>query len=364
MKTKRTAQNQKSRRAVIAVFAALLMVPLFGMVAFSVDFGYLQKTHASLQRAADAASLAAVRDLIPNPDGTQDLAAVRATVRQFVRDNITEVNNFVVLDSDIEIGRYDPNTVYTNFTILNDGIFDTVRVTLRRDSQANAPVPLFFARVIGVDNHDVTATATAALQKASVILPAGDVLPFSVRENIWDMQDPGSQWNVYGDGRITDDLGNLIPGNWGTVDIGDSNNSTADISGQIIQGLRQHDLDALYAEGRISSNTELDSTNAWLSQAETGMSTGIKDAVRQVHGQTRIIPIYDSVMGGGNNADFNVVKWGVVEVVGSNWAGAQNSSVTLRKVFTYNGSTLRAQPDLSNTDNLIDGAFTTPVLVE
>ena len=298
------------------------------MVAFSVDYGYLLKTRASLQRAADAAALAAVRDLVPVADGTQDLAIVRATVRQYVAANVTEVANFVVLDSDIEIGRYDPGTVYSNFTMLNSGVLDTVRVTLRRDGQANAPVPLFFARILGINDSDLIATATAVLQKASIMQPGADVLPFSVRRDVWNSRTPGTNWTVYGNGKIYDDLGATLPGNWGTVDIGSSNNSTSDISDQIINGLRQSDLNALHAEGRISSNVELDSTQPWLSQAETGLSTGIKDAVRQVHGRMKIIPIYDGVMGNGNSAEFNVVLVGSREGRGLTLGQGRTSQVS------------------------------------
>ena len=41
-----------------------------------------------LQRAADAAALAAVQDLIPSDDGDQDLAQARATARTFAQSNL------------------------------------------------------------------------------------------------------------------------------------------------------------------------------------------------------------------------------------------------------------------------------------
>jgi len=133
----RSCKTQEKRSGALAVLTAVLMVPMIGMLAFSIDVGYLLKKRAELQRSADAAALAAVRDLIPDPYGNQDLDKVRATLRSFAGSNITDVSGFTVLDSDIEIGRFDPETVYSDFTILGDGIFDTVRVTLRRDGSVS-----------------------------------------------------------------------------------------------------------------------------------------------------------------------------------------------------------------------------------
>ncbi|GAB4139747.1 MAG: hypothetical protein Tsb009_08840 [Planctomycetaceae bacterium] len=361
---KKTNTPTKRRKGAIAVLAAFLMVPLLSLVAVAVDYGYLCVVKTDLQRAADAAALAAVRDLIPDTNGNQDLDQVRSTVRQYAAANVSNSSNFTVLDSDIEIGRFDPATVYTNFTILNTGIFDTVRVTLRRDSSANSPVSLFFARIFGKNTSSVTVTATAVLQKGTLLYAGADILPFSIPEDEWNAQNPGDIWSIYGDGRLLDNFGNTVPGNWGTLDIGAANNSTSDLSDQILNGLRQSDLDALYGDGRIPQNTHIDSRDSWYAQADTGLSSGIKSAVQQVHGMTRLVPLYDSIGGGGgNNAEFHVTGWAVVEVIDSNWQGSKNTYVRIKKSYTYDGD-LRPHPDLSGTDGVVQGAYTAPVLVK
>ena len=350
------------RSGAVAVFLSLLMVPMLAMVAFSVDYGYLLKIDCDLQRAADAAALACVQDLVPADDGTQDLDQVRATLRNYVAMNIDQ--SFQVLDADIEIGRYDPATIYSNVTLLNDGIFDAVRVTLRYDANANPRVTLFVARVLGMQDAAVTATATAVLQKPMNLPPGADVLPFAVPQDIWDNKDMGEEWSIYGDGKIKDDFGVEIPGDWGTVDIGNTNNSTADLSDQILNGLRQSDLDSLYADGRIPTNTHIDGSQLTLMQSDAGLSTGMKLAVQAVHGQTRLVPIYNSNSGDpGNNLEYNIVKWGVVKVVDSHWQGANNTNLTIARSYDYHGE-LRPDPDLSSTTVYIEGAFTSPVLVE
>ena len=234
----------RHRRGAIMVLAALLMTALVGLMAFSVDYGYLLKVRTDLQRSADASALAAVQDLIRKPDGTQDLNKARETARAYVRDNLAD-SSFQVATADIEIGRYDPQTIYTNLTLLNTGTFDTVRVTLRRDGATNPNVPLFFARLLGTQTATVTARATAILQKGEYMGPGVEILPFATPMDLWNSLSPGDEWTAYGDGKLKDGSGNDVPGNWGTCDIGDTNNSSSELNDQILNGLRQADLDAL-----------------------------------------------------------------------------------------------------------------------
>ena len=63
------------------------------------------------------------------------------------------------------------------------------------------------------------------------------MLPFAMPLDVWENHQPGEEWSVYGDGKLKDSSGNVIPGNWGTLDIGSSANSTADINDQILDGL-------------------------------------------------------------------------------------------------------------------------------
>lgn len=355
--------RQHKRKGAIAVFTAILLVPLLGMVAFTVDYGYILKKRADLQRAADAAVLAAVRDLLPDADGYQDLVKVRARVREYVAYNLKEIPDFVVLDSDIEIGRYDPSSVYDNFTLLDWGTFDTVRVTLRFDQQANSPVSLFFARLLGINESAVHATSTAILQKGSRLTPGVGVLPFTIPKAEWDNTQPGEVWSIYGDGRLEDNIGNTIPGNWGTLDIGANLNSTSDMRNQILNGLRQFDLDALYTQGRIPSSEYIDSRVPLNMTGDPGISSGLKLAVTAIEGQQRLIPIYDSAVGDGSHVEFHVVGWAVCEVIDSHWGGDKNTYLRVKKSYTYD-ALLRPQTDLSISEGVVEGAFAAAAIVE
>lgn len=358
-------EKQSRRKGTVAVLAAFLLIPLLALVAFAVDYGYLLKMRADLQRTADAAALAAVRDLVPvDQIGSQDQGLARTTVRTYAQTNLTDGASFSVADSDIEIGRYDNASIYNAVTILNSGSADTVRVTLRRDALLNSPVTLFFARLMGNNSAAVAATGTAVLQKANIMEAGAAVLPFAVHQDTWNYQPRGSQWSIYGDGKVRDANGAQIPGNWGTVDIGSSSNSTADMNDQIENGLTQSDLDALYADGRIANREYLDSTNTTFLQADTGLSEGLKNSVQTQYGKPKIVPIYNLVYGVGNTTEFRIVGWGVVQIIGSHWGGNTDTSVTVKKSYMYDNRYLRAQVDLSNTAGTVEGAYTSPVLVE
>jgi Flp pilus assembly protein TadG len=375
----------RRRRGAVVVLIAFLMIPVLMIVAFAVDYGFLLVVQSNLQRAADSAALAAAHELVADDDGSQDASGVRNMAKQYATYNTDLGQNFAVADADIELLRYDPATIYSGSTAyFSTGTYDTVRVTLRRDNTINSPVSLFFSKVMGFETQNVSASATAVLRRGTAMRPGADVLPFSLHIDTWNAMNLGDEFTVYGDQRVLDEDGNVVPGNWGTVDIGSENNSTADISDQILNGLRQVDLDALasstdpYGDPRIPTNTELWAP-VWV-QADPGLSAGLKNAVEQIHGQQRMIPLYDSMYGsfssgssgkgkgssstgGGNNPEFHVVGWGVVKVITSDWQGAANSSVTVRRSYMYDGA-LKPQTDLSTTSGTIEGAFTAPALIE
>ena len=245
--------------------------------------------------------------------GPRDGAGVR-------RDNLAD-SSFQVATADIQIGRYDPQTIYTNLTLLNTGTFDTVRVTLRRDGATNPNVPLFFARLLGTQTATVTARATAILQKGEYMGPGVEILPFATPLDLWNSLSPGDEWTAYGDGKLKDGSGNDVPGNWGTCDIGHTNNSSSELNDQILNGLRQEDLNALQTDGRISQSDYIDSSQPLWTQGDTGLSSGLKQSVTAVHGKQKLIPIYDQLANPtGSHVDFHVVGWGVVTVVDSDLA--------------------------------------------
>lgn len=356
-----TQPQRTNRRGAVLVLLCFLLVPLLALLAFAVDYGFLLYVRTDLQRSADQATLAAVRDLLPAANGSQDLDDVRQTLRAYAQMNLEQ--NFDVDNADIQIGRFSPGSVYQDLQLLNDGTLDSVRVTIRRDSVANSPVALYFARVFDRDEADVSATSTAILQPARYLEPGSAILPIALKENTWHHMDFGNTISVYGDGRIEDDAGQSVPGNWGTVDIGADSNSLSDLSDQIDHGLRQSDLNALHQQGSIPDPSYIDSQVPMTVNGDTGFSAGMKHAIARAHGSIKLIPFYRNSVGGGGNLRFKIVGWGAVTVVDSRFKGSKNSYVTVQKAYTYD-SHLRPVDDLSDTSQAIEGVYTSPALIE
>ncbi len=365
-------KNSDRRKGGVLVLVAVSLIGLMLVVAYCIDYGYLLLVRTDLQRCADAAALAAAQELLPDEDGNQPDDAednARAVAQNYANLNARS-GTITIATEDIEIGNYDAATVNSgSVTILSDALPNTVRVTLRLDGTVNSSVPLFFGRVIGANEASMVVTATAAIRRPRSLAVGNGILPMAMDESEWNSMSYGDEVVVYGDGRVEDQYGNQVAGNWGTVDIGNSNNSTNDLRNQIENGLRQSDLDFMAGDTdingdpRIPDNTELP-PNTWVN-GDPGLSAGMQSALSNVIGQTRMIPIVDQISGGnGNNSEFHVVRWGVVNIVSAQLTGKKsNKHVRVRKTSIYNGS-LRPHSDLSVTTEMIDGAFGPAGLIE
>src|SRR5439155_14887323 len=112
-----------------------------------------------------------------------------------------------------------------------------------------------------------------------------DILPFALDKTTWDnLTTNGTDSYRYNTDSKTVSAGtdgikevNLFPqgtgspGNRGTVDIGSSNNSTADIARQITSGVSRADLSHIGGSLRFDTHGELHLNG------DTGISAGVKD---------------------------------------------------------------------------------------
>jgi hypothetical protein len=203
------------------------------------------------------------------------------------------------------------------------------------------------------------------LQKASILPPGSGVLPFAIPQDEWKNTEPDDPpWSIYGDGKMRDGSGRSIPGNWGTLDLGSTSNSTSDLNDQILNGLAPSHLSELHSDNRIPHSRYINSSVPFNANADTGLSGGIKQSLNPIIGERRYIPIFDRVSGSsGNNLEYHVTGWATARLHSVNLKGSKNSYVEIKKISTFDGL-LRPNPDLSVTEGVIEGAFTSPVLVE
>ncbi|RJU03389.1 hypothetical protein D6T65_00720 [Arthrobacter frigidicola] len=136
-------------RGAVSVLVAFLLVALLGFAALAVDVGAMYSEKAQLQTGADAAALAIASDCAAGACG-----AMGATGQFFADSNANDTSSGSV------VTRPSANSVRVD--------------TNARDAATGANTfPLFFARVLGNDTRDITATAEATwgVPRSSTTLP-------------------------------------------------------------------------------------------------------------------------------------------------------------------------------------------------
>ncbi|MCD4727083.1 MAG: hypothetical protein K8R46_05455, partial [Pirellulales bacterium] len=238
------------------------------------------------------------------------------------------------------------------------------RVRVRRTADINGEIPTFFARVVGVNFSSGEAEATAAFVDnfSGFGLPPGEnlmVLPFAMDKQTWDALMDGNaddNWTWDEDQGITSGSDGVLeanlfpqstgsPGNRGTVDIGASNNSTRDLARQIVDGVNQTDLD------HIGGKLELGPDGTLELNGDTGISAGMKNELASIRGKPRIIPLFDSVTGNGNNATYTIVGFAGVRVMDVKLTGRmRNKRVIVQpaRVQVYGGTPAPDGPPISD----------------
>ncbi len=198
---KRTIKIIGNRNGTVIVFVALTLSALIGIAALAVDVGYMMVARNELQNVADAGALAAARRLGHIYEGmgysqqqtynaSGDAAVIEEAAIDVAAKNKAAGKAVTINAAEVIIGTWNP-TVTPKFTATMSQP-DAVRVTTRRDSTANGPIGTFFARVLGVNTVNVSATATAALTGETTIAPGGLPLPVGI-SMAW-FNKPSSQW--------------------------------------------------------------------------------------------------------------------------------------------------------------------------
>lgn len=346
-----TASPNKRRSGTVVVFTLLMMIGMLAFVALAVDIGYLSVAQSELRRSADAAAIAGANELVNKVSQVRlgapsfSLESVRAATGQFAGFNRVASDAPALASADTAIGWLTyPFHPDAGFDVSDPSRFNAVSVRVRRTTDQNGEVNLFFAKALGVNSKAMEAEAVAVFLNnigGFQTPPEGetlDILPFALDKTTWDNLLAGGGNDLYkwdkdtktvssgcGDGVREVNLypqGTGSPGNRGTVDIGPANNSTSDICRQIRNGISRSDMEALTASGR---SLEFDDTGKLYLNGDTGISAGVKDDLASIIGQTRIIPIFASVSGNGNNAEYTITAWAEVRVMYVKLTGSPSS---------------------------------------
>ena len=337
-----------------------MSIVLVGMVAFCVDLGYVLSAKEELQRSTDCAAIAACWEyghrLSKGTGVTASAGYARTTAAQYAALNkVTgtamslDTNASNNADGDVVFGYVaDFKNSQSPFLTNSTNGYNAVKVRLRKNGDINGKVPYFFARIFGLSGQTLESEAIAGMiedvKGFKVPSDGGNlgILPYALDLQTWNNLNTNSgasdgyRWNpttkqveAGSDGLVEVNLfpqGTGSPGNRGTVDIGGSNNSTSDIARQIVHGISASDM--AHHGGKL----EFDASGKLYLNGDTGISAGVKDELASIMGQPRIIPIFQTVSGNGNNANYTIVKWQGIRIVNVKLTGSMSQKNVMIQV--------------------------------
>ncbi|HCS53610.1 pilus assembly protein TadG-related protein [Rubinisphaera sp.] len=182
------------RRGAFMVLAAICLVGAVGFVALSVDIGVLSLTKINLQKAVDAAALAAAQEIIAVIDsagddgqtvggGTSagDINSIAIDSAKLMAEKVAALNGvYVDPDVDVAFGRRVFNENLQRFEVewgdapySGSAAYNVVQVTARRTNPdttlPDGMVDLFFAPIGGNDKAAVMASAIAFVEARDIV---------------------------------------------------------------------------------------------------------------------------------------------------------------------------------------------------
>lgn len=378
-------ENQQGN---VLVFFAVSLTLFFTFLALSVDIGWIMLTKSELQSAADSAALAGAAQLSEgNLDLARDFSQDFSFYNTAAKENIeVDRNNDNEIEGGIVVGYLD-NPLDLSDSLQTEELsrYNTVQVETRRSAEINGPLQTFLGFFTGLEEVSIRTRAAATLDDRVIGFDAPEggnamILPFAMYYQIWkSCCDP--DYNPGPDdcpkGNCPDDFAYRngvvqsgadgypemklypnkagtcclpgAPGNFGTVDIGYGNNSTADLKRQIVEGVRPDELAAV--DYLILTDEDGDGVfTKWL-EADTGVSDSVKSSLEQIKGEPRCIPLFRNLTGNGNNAQYEICGFAGVRVMDVKMTGKlEDRYVLVQKcVVQDSGAVFHADAPHSNS---------------
>jgi Flp pilus assembly protein TadG len=373
-------RERRSHRGAAAMLFGLLLPVFIGIGALALDTGVLAVARGQLSTAADAAALAGAQQLADDyrtqgiTDLSTEIANANAQAQSFGQANkVLGQANIVNKDpnndgsGDILVGYLDPSDSKSTLdtSAASSSKFNSVQVRLQRSADHVAPVPSFFGQYFGVQGTTVAIQSTATAWPYTVKAVKGNgsnamVFPIVLDVNTYNKMIAGQTQDAYtynpSTGTVTEGadgvtesilypVGSGSPGNWGTIKVGVTNNSTSTLSSQIHYGITPSQL-GTYPNSTIQLDQTLSPPSITFS-GNPGISAGIKSAIDAIIGQVRLIPIYDLNGGNGSNAWYRVIEFAPLRIMASNFQGNPKYVVVQPALFKQDGTVVPGSPAAS-----------------
>ena len=320
----------KPRGGVAIVFAALL--PAFvGLIALSVDIAVIATARGQMETAADAAALAGARQLftdnhlVSGASMSAEISAAQSSATAVAAANkvlnaapVIVANPSNSSNGDVVVGYLNPTSYSAAFT--NSGSqssYNAVQVTVSRNATHGGVIPALFSRLAGSSGTGISDTSVAVAQNYAVggfssssTGMNANILPIALDQTTYNAMIAGNPNKLTTTGLPTDQyaynpstgkvtsgqdgiyesslypVSNGSPGNWGTVKIGVSNNSTSTLGAQILSGITPAQLAiwaATFPKGTIQFDQQLDEPPVAHARRQPGHQRGDQVVDRRDH---------------------------------------------------------------------------------
>ena len=268
---------------------AVILVVLILIAALVVDVGYAFVMRAQLQNAADAASLAGVRELIAQRNQGESEEEARSAATSEAETFVDE--NCAGSGFEVAFGTIDENGEFVQQN--SDVTATALCVRAFRDDGAPAgSLSLFFAPLMGMNSLSVSASATC--EAASNIMSINaDLSPFAVYEG--DVPGLGQTMIFY-------DHQQVAPGCFGLLNLDGGSCGTPELLEWILNGY----------DGGITIDPELGYV---MVDGSPGFRAALKSALEERMGDSLTVCVYDQVTGQGSNAQFRIVCFLSIELI-------------------------------------------------
>jgi len=399
------AHHKTQRRGAIIPLFAILLIPLLGMLAFSIDIGWITLVKTDLQTAADAAALAGAEKLqelyvqytMPGQTGlsailttatTNTTGSPMATAETFANYNKAGNVSIGVRDADVTFGFTDAQGAYhSDYANYNGGFPNSITVITRRDSIKNTPVSLFFGPIFGMTTKELNATSTATIysgEVSSLQSIAGvnaHILPVALDVNIWNHfyktmgQSPDGTIHLASNGMpelfiypngpwALDPTGN--GGSFGLLDVGPPQNNVPAFRNWIDDGETPNDINYLITNNLVP--VSLNSPKNW--KCGPGLKSTLQSNFYSQMGVPNLIPLfipqqapsgsgwlalntgssYQAGSGNGQNNTYAIVGFAGVAISQADGSGS-NMNISVQPCAVVDPTAFIANPKPAGTQN-------------
>ena len=367
-----------ARKGTVIVMTAVMLVVLLGCVALAVDIGHLYVARAELQRAADASALAGAQAMgrdLEHPFGEYIFANDLYSQAESYAQSNDCADQGVILDrnADIKVGYLtNPRDLNATLQTLPLDQCNAIQVIAHRSaSRPTGEVPLFFARLWGMNSSAVSASAIAALDDRFYAYRGSKGIPFTLHvENWYDDIIQSNGADNYGYDKYTGDVTTSpdgvpevklfpdkgqAPGNFGILHIGSGSLGVPTIREQIRNGISQDDFVDLTGEPKVKFyGYDSGSPVSYQISGDPGIKAGLKDAIEEKIGHEVGFFLHSSVVKSGSNAVYTVVAMRFGRVMNADLSGSVRSgkAIIIQPVPHY-GRGVLTSPNAPSTDKLI-----------